>query len=70
MRILLNTIYGLNCLKLIRDIHCGINGILLHTGLTPLDIVNMIFAQPLSSVPLVGANPCYNQIEENLTMNI
>jgi len=34
---------GLNCLKLIGDIHFEINGILLLVKVTPLEIVNMKF---------------------------
>lgn len=40
----LNKNPGLNCLKLIRDVYCGINEILLQTNFIPLDIINMKFA--------------------------
>ena len=49
MHSVLNKNPGLNCLKLIRDVHCGINGKLLQIEITPLDIAKMKFA-PITSV--------------------
>jgi len=49
MQNVLNKNPGLNSIKLIRDIHCGINGVMLQAELTPLDIANMKFA-PITSV--------------------
>lgn len=57
----LNTNPGFNCLKLIRDVHCKINGILLQTELTPFDIVNMKFA-PITSVEVVHSYSQYKAV--------
>lgn len=44
MRSVLNKNPSLNCLKLIRDVYYGINGILLLTKTTSVDIAKMKFA--------------------------
>jgi hypothetical protein len=49
MHSVLNKNSGLNCLKLIRDIHCGMNGVILQNELTPLSSGKMKFA-PITSV--------------------
>jgi hypothetical protein len=45
----LNKNLGFDYLKLIKDVHCGMNGIKLQADLIPLNIGNMKFA-PMTSV--------------------
>jgi hypothetical protein len=73
MHSVLNKNPSLNCLKLIRYIHCQMNEVILQNELTPLDIKNMKFA-PITSVKssasLVGTILCYDRTVDNLTLKI
>ena len=52
---------GLDCLKLIRNIHCEMNGVILLAELTPLDIANIKFA-PITSVEVECSFSWYKSV--------
>lgn len=65
---------GLNCLKLIRVINCGINVVIFQTELTPFDIAVMKFA-PITSVEIeysfgFGTNLYHDQTVNHLCLKI
>lgn len=61
MHSVLNKNPGLNCIKLIKDIHCGMNGVILQAELTPLDIASMKFA-PVTSVEVERSFSRYKSV--------
>ncbi|KAL4112044.1 hypothetical protein QTP88_015892 [Uroleucon formosanum] len=52
---------GLDCLKLIRDAHCEMNGVIFPAELTALDIANMKFA-PITSVEVERSFSRYKSV--------
>jgi len=52
---------GLDCLKLIKDTHCEINGVILRAELTALDIANMKFT-PITSVEVERSFSRYKSV--------
>jgi len=75
MHIVWNKNPGLNLIKLIRDVHCGINRTLLQTELTVSEISAKMKFAPITSVKIERSfsrykSVYYGQILENLILTI